>query len=384
MSDLQDRVFSWLEGQRGEMEAFLAHLVDIDSNSYDKAGVDRVGEAVVAFLAADGIAVERTAVDGYGDILRAVVPGTANSGGALLLGHRDTVFPTGTVAHRPFSRDGDTAYGPGVADMKGGLVLTCFTLRAFARHAPAPVSLVALFTGDEEIGSGTARPFIEAEARRATAVLNLEPGRASGNVVTGRKGGATFLVEVWGKASHAGAAHADGASAIEALARKIVRLHGLTDYASGITANVGKIAGGVSSNTVAPFASAELDTRFATLEQMNEMLAAIEAIIAADDAPGTRATARRRSLFLPMEERCSRDLLTIYARVAESLGFTVAGEYSGGCADSGFTASLGVPTLCGLGPVGGLAHTDDEFCRLDTLVPRAKALAGTILSLNAR
>ena len=291
------------------------------------------------------------------------------------------MFPPGTPAERPYSKRGDLAFGPGVADMKGGLVLTCFVLRAFARFGPPPATLVALFTGDEEIGSGTGRPFIEAEARGASAVLNLEPGRVSGNVVTGRKGGASLAITVRGKAAHAGMSHADGASAIGALAGKIVRLHELTNYSAGITTNVGKVSGGVSSNTVAPLASAELDTRFASLDQVEPLLAEIQAIVSADDGAGTQATVERRAMFLPMEERWSRDLLARYKAAAREAGFTVEGEYTGGCSDAGFTASLGVPTLCGLGPVGGKAHTDEEFCRLDSLVPRAKALAGTILSL---
>ena len=382
MSETRDRIFAWLDGQRPAMEALLETLVNIDSNTYDKAGTDRVGEAIAAFLAEDGIAVERLPVDAFGDVLRATIPARSNGKPVLLMGHRDTVFPTGTVSRRPYTHEGDFAFGPGVADMKGGLVLTCFVLRAMARVGPSPIPIVALFTGDEEIGSGTGRPFIEAEARDARAVLNMEPGRVSGNVVTGRKGGATLTIEVHGTAAHAGANHADGASAILALAAKIVKLEALTDYASGVTVNVGKIEGGVSSNTVPPHAMAQVDTRFVDLAQMERVLADVGAIVAAEDRHGTSATMRQRSLFLPMEERWSHDLMTSYRDVAAALGFEVAGEFTGGCSDAGFTASLGVPSLCGLGPVGAKAHTDDEYCRLDSLVPRAKALAGTILALG--
>jgi glutamate carboxypeptidase len=364
------------------MEALLATLVNLESGSYDKAGVDTVGEAILAFLGEDGIAVERSAVPEFGDVLRARVPGVDESAPALLLGHRDTVFPKGTVRERPFTKQGDLGFGPGVADMKAGLVVTCFILRAFARaKEPPPFPIVALFTGDEEIGSGTGRPFIEAEARQARAVFNLEPGRINGNVVTARKGGMTVTIEARGKAAHAGVSHADGASAIDCLARKIVRLHGLTDYASGITANVGLVKGGVSTNTVAPFATAGLDMRYQTLDQVEPLIAAVAAIVAAEDGAGTSATYRLEHGFLPMEARWSADLMARYRAEATRLGFFVEGEFTGGCSDAGFTASLGVPTLCGLGPVGGKAHTDEEFCRLDTLVPRAQALAGAILSL---
>ena len=158
-------------------------------------------------------------------------------------------------------------------------------------------------------------------------------------------------------------------------------LHALTDYAAGITTNVGTIRGGTTANTVADRAEAELDIRIVAVDQLDALMARIDAILAAEDVPGTVATATRGPLFLPLEEKHSQALLERYQQAAARIGFAVAGEYTGGCADSGFTAALGVPTLCGLGPVGGKAHTDDEFLRLDTLLPRTQALAATICGL---
>ncbi|MGQ3027861.1 MAG: M20 family metallopeptidase [Ferrovibrionaceae bacterium] len=377
----REAVYGWLATQRPAMEEFLQRLVDIDSNSYDKAGTDAVADAIAELLAEDGVAVDRHPVAAFGDVLAAQVPGRDVGAHVLLMGHRDTVFPKGTVATRGYTRDGDLAFGPGVADMKSGLVLNCFVLRAFARAGGAPFPLRALFTSDEEIGSAAGRPFIEAAARNARAVLNAEPGRITGNVVTSRKGGATLILEVAGRAAHSGMAHADGISAIEVLAAKIRKLHALTDYATGLTINVGKIAGGVSVNTVAPAARAEIDVRVLSLAQLDDVMARIEAIVAAEELPGATATLTRGHVMLPLEERHAAELMARYRRVAAEIGFEVEGEFTGGCADSGFTASLGVPTLCGLGPVGGKPHTDREFCRLETLVPRAQAVAGTILSL---
>lgn len=374
-------VYGWLDTQRPAMEAFLRQLVDIDSNSYDKAGTDAVADAMTALLAQDGVAVERHPVQGFGDVLSALVPGRDDGPHALLMGHRDTVFPKGTVAVRGYTRDGDLGFGPGVADMKSGLVLNCFVLRAFARAGGAPFPIRALFTADEEIGSATGRPFIEMAARGARAVLNAEPGRISGNVVTARKGGATLTIDVTGRAAHSGMNHADGISAIEVLARKIQRLHALTDYAAGLTINVGLVSGGVSVNTVAPAARAQIDVRVMSLAQLDQVMTRIEAIVAGEELAGATATLTRGHVMLPLEERCAIDLMDRYRRAAAEIGFAVDGEFTGGCADSGFTASLGVPTLCGLGPVGGKPHTDREFCRLETMVPRAKAVAGTILSL---
>ena len=379
-----DTAFDWLGTQRPAMQAALATLVDIESNSHDKAGTDRVAQAMLGWLHAAGIDAEHRAEASEGDALLARLPGAQPSAApVLLMGHRDTVFPTGTVARRPWRVDDGRGYGPGVSDMKSGLVLQCFVLMALQRLPPLPFPVLGLFTADEEIGSQRGRVAIEAHARGARAAFNAEPGRVSGNLVVERKGGATFTIDVTGHAAHAGVNHADGASAIETLARKVQALHALTDYAAGITTNVGLISGGMSSNTVAPTARAQLDVRFCTLAQREALFGRIRAIVEAPGVHRTSATLTQASEFLPLERRWSEDLMQRYRASAAHVGFDVDGEFTGGCSDAGFTASLGIPTLCGVGPVGGKAHTDGEYCCLDTMVPRAQALLGTILSLAA-
>ena len=373
---------AWLGEQRSAMQTALGDLVDIDSNSYDKPGTDRVAEAMRGWLQADDIEAQHLADPADGDVLIARLPGLSGSEApVVLMGHRDTVFPTGTLPKRPWRVEGDRGYGPGVADMKSGLVLQCFVLMALRRMAPLPFPVLGLFTADEEIGSHRGRLAIEAHARGARAAFNAEPGRVTGNLVTSRKGGANFLIEVSGRAAHAGMNHADGASAIETLARKITALHALTDYDAGITTNVGLIGGGMSSNTVAPSAEAKLDVRFCTLEQRETLFARIREIVAGPGVPGTAATVTQTSEFLPLEPKWSEELLVRYQVSAAQIGFTVEGEFTGGCSDAGFTASLGIPTLCGVGPVGGKAHTDKEYCCLETLVPRTQALLRTIVGL---
>ena len=384
MSAPSSAMFDWLAAQRPAMQAALATLVDIDSNSHDKAGTDRVAQAMLGWLHGAGIEARHQADPSEGDVLLARLPGAQPTAGpVLLMGHRDTVFPTGTVAQRPWRVEGDRAYGPGVSDMKSGLVLQCFVLMALRRLPLLPFPVLGLFTADEEIGSQRGRIAIEAHARGARAAFNAEPGRVSGNLVTERKGGATFTIDVIGRAAHSGVNHADGASAIETLARKVQALHALTDYAAGITANVGLISGGMSTNTVAPSAQAKLDLRFCSLQQREFVFERVKAIVDAPGVPGTTATLTQTSEFLPLERRWSDALMRRYKASAAQIGFDVAGEFTGGCSDAGFTASLGIPTLCGVGPVGAKAHTDGEYCCLETLVPRAQALVGTILSLAA-
>jgi glutamate carboxypeptidase len=377
----------WLAQQREPMIALLREIVDIDSGSYNKPGIDAVGAVLRRFLEAHGIAVATIPQPKHGDCLRAVVgreDEAANSPrNIVLMGHRDTVFPDGEAARRPFTiRDG-TAYGPGVADMKAGLVMNAFVLAAFARFGGAPAPLVGLFTGDEEIGSPEGRAVIEAEARGARAVFNSEPGRTSDNVVTGRKGGVFMVIRVTGKAAHAGSNFSQGISAIEELARKIQAIHALTDLDRGITLNVGLIAGGQSVNTVAPWAEGQIDLRYVARADRDELMARIAAIVADSNVPGATAELDVRGEFLPLTQSpASQRLFEVYQAAARASGFDPAGEFTGGCADSGFTAAIGVPTICAVGPVGGRAHTPDEFLNPDSLVPRAQACARAILALG--
>lgn len=378
-------VLDWLDGQRPAMTELLRDLVNIDSGSYNKAGVDAVGRVIEAHLAESDIASERVPHERFGDCIRAIVP--AAPGGAnrhvLLMGHRDTVFPDGTAAERPFRIEGDIAYGPGVSDMKSGLVLNTFVLEAFKRFGGAPFPLVGLYTSDEEIASPSSRPVIEREARNARAVFNAEPGRQSGNVVKQRKGATFFRFEITGKPAHSGARPQDGISAIEELAHKIIELHALNDFAKGVTVNVGLIKGGSSVNTVAPHASAEVDVRFVTNEQRDEIWRKIESILGRSRLPGTEARIVEQRGFLPLNPDAeSQRVFESYAAAAAEIGYRVEGEFTGGSADSGFTANVGAPTLCATGPTGGGAHSPEEYCNLDTMVPRAKALALTILRME--
>jgi glutamate carboxypeptidase len=374
----------------------LREMVDIDSGSYNKPGIDAVGAVIRRFLASHDIQLEVIGQRNHGDTIRAMVPqegmagnpglvrpDTNTGGNIVLMGHRDTVFPDGEVADRPFTIREGVAYGPGVADMKAGLVMNCFVLAAFAKFGGAPAPLVGLFTGDEEIGSPEGRPMIEAEARRARVVFNSEPGRVSGNVVTGRKGGVFMGFRITGKAAHSGGAFTDGISAIEELARKVQAIHALTDLDRGITLNVGLVSGGQSVNTVAPWAEGQIDLRYVNPDDKDDLLTRIGAIIDRSFVPGTRAEWSVKGEFLPLTQTpTAKRLFEIYVQAAADTGFQTDGEFTGGCADSGFTAAVGTPTICAVGPVGGKAHSPDEFLRIDTMVPRAQACARAILGLE--
>jgi glutamate carboxypeptidase len=381
--DAKTALIEHLGRQHQAMVSLLAELVAIDSGSYNKRGVDAVEDRLRVWLGAAGVRCETLPHPSFGGCMLARLPAGGGTRPIVLMGHCDTVFPDGTAAQRPFRIDGDRAFGPGVSDMKAGLVMNSFVLAALHRFG-APYPVHGLYTADEEIASPSSRPIIEAEAKEARAVFNAEPGRPSGNLVSRRKGATFIELEVTGRAAHSGAAHAQGVSAIEAMARKIQRLHKLTDYDLGTTVNVGLMRGGTSVNTVAARATAAIDVRFPTLNIMEKILGEVREICNCCELPGSDSRILREGNFLPLEQdAASRALLDRYARAAAGLGLEVAGEATGGSADSGFTAALGTPTLCGTGPVGGNAHTDDEWCRIDTMVPRAQALALTILATAA-
>jgi len=377
----EGEILEWLGTQKGAMLALLEDIVNIDGGSYDKAGVDAVGARIRKFLEEQNIACEMIENEKFGDALRATVGGPSNSA-IMLMGHRDTVFPKGEPMRRPFRVENGKAYGPGVADMKAGLVMNAFVLAAFKKFGGSPAPLVALFTSDEEIGSPACRPIIEAEARRARAVFNSEPGRPSGNVVSGRKGGVFMKMDVTGKAAHSGGNFTDGISAIEELARKITALHAITDLTRGTTVNVGLISGGQTVNTVAPWAKCEIDLRYVTPADREAAMAKIERIVATGNVPGTSAKLEIAGEFKPLVETPdSKRLFDHYASCAKDLDLTVEGEFTGGCADSGFTAGVGTPTICAVGPVGGKAHTPEEYLVVDSLVPRAQTLALAVARL---
>ncbi len=380
-----EELMGWLDEQRPAMVELLETLVNIDSGSYDHPGVEAVGDAIRSHLKERGIATEIIPRPDAAFCLTATVGAAdrdADCSPILLMGHRDTVFPKGEAARRPFRVDGDRAYGPGVADMKCGLVMNCFVAEAFHRFGGHRHPIRLLFTSDEEIGSPSSRLVIESLAKGARAVFNSEPGRKGGHVVTVRKGALFMTLEVQGVAAHSGSAHRHGASAVLALCRKIEALHALTDYESGITVNIGLIEGGQSANTVPPFAKASVDIRHESAAQLPAIETAVRNIVEREDVERTTAETVHAVRFPPLEFTPDNEpLFDLYVEASAALGITVEGEQSGGAADSGFTSALGVPTLCAIGPIGEKGHQPDEAVHLESFVPRAKALALTILAL---
>lgn len=369
---MSDDAVAWVRGQRAAMEALLRALVEESSYTADRAGVDGAGAVLRASvpLPCRVVAGERYGAHLFFDGGRA-----AGGAGVVLVGHHDTVFPREVFAG--YRAEGDVARGPGVLDMKGGLVVMTFALRALREAGVLDrVPLTMVSVADEEVGSPESAPHLEAIARGATVALVFEAGRAGDAIVTRRKGTMAMTARAAGRAAHAGNAHAQGASAIRAMARFIEAAEARTDYDRGLTVNVGTVRGGTSKNTVPAACEAELDARF----ERADAAAALEAFLR-DTArtplvAGVSMTLEGGVARWPLERTDDSARWTERYGACQLAAGLSAGEapLQGGGSDASTTARAGVPSIDGLGPRGAGFHTTDERVELDSLVPKCEAL----------
>ena len=375
---LQEAVEARLPRYLAELET----LVNIDCGSYTAAGVNRVADRVAGSLTELGARVERiphAARPGelqLGDLVIGHLPGDGPR--RLLIGHMDTVFDEGTCAARPYRVRDNRAMGPGTSDMKGGLLAGLHALAALQQTGERPaVTFVA--NPDEEIGSIFSGAHIRRLAPEHDVSLVLECARASGAIVSARKGIADLELTFTGRAAHAGVEPEKGRSAILAAARQVVALHELNGRWPGVTLNAGVIAGGTRPNVVAAECRVQLDLRAATADAFDTALAEVERHAASSPVEGVRCEIRELAAHRPMERTAATGRLAELAiAIAGELGFELAEAATGGASDANTTAGLGVPTLDGLGPIGGDDHSADEWLDLGSVVPRTTLLATLI------
>jgi glutamate carboxypeptidase len=382
-----------LEGLRGSIAADLAaylddleRLVNIDCGTYTPDGVDEIGRWTARFLGELGAEVDvRPDPEGrFGKTVVATFHGRADGPRVLLIGHMDTVFDVGTAASRPFRIDDGVAYGPGVTDMKSGLLAGLYALKAITDELDGlPFErLTFIANPDEEVGSPSSRDHIRAAAADADVCLVLECARANGDIVSARKGILDTRLSVHGRAAHAGVEPEKGRSAIIEAARLIRELHGLNGRWPGVTVNVGKIAGGTRPNVVAERCDLEVDVRSTTAEGLAEVESAIRELAAAPEVEDTTIEANVMVSWLPMEKLERSGRLVEHAKsIADRLGFTVNDTSTGGASDANTTSGMGVPTLDGLGPIGGNDHAPAEYLDVESIVPRTTMLAGLLLAI---
>jgi glutamate carboxypeptidase len=360
----------------------LASLVNVDCGSYTPSGVNRVADAVAASLAELGASVERIPhrpVEGSRQLGDLVIGRLAGSGPRLMLiGHMDTVFEPGTAAERPFRIDGERATGPGVSDMKGGLLAGLHALVALRGIDRRP-SVTFVANPDEEIGSPFSTEHIRTLIADHDAAMVLECARANGDIVSARKGIADFEATITGRAAHAGVEPEKGRSAILEAARQVLALQALNGRWPSVTVNVGVIDGGTRPNVVAGSCRMELDLRAATSAEFELAAAEMEGIVTRPTLTGVSATLRRAAFHPPMERTPGNARMAELAiAIAGELGFELHDTLTGGASDANTTTAAGLPTLDGLGPVGGDDHSADEWLDLASVVPRTTLLAALI------
>jgi glutamate carboxypeptidase len=368
------------------MLAALDELVAHESPSRDKPALDVLAKRLAARFEAAGAEATiiqnpfdgdqvRVRFGGAGDSPPGVRPG-------LVLCHFDTVWPRETTTARPFRVEHGRAYGPGVFDMKASLVVVEFALRALRALGILPSRPIrVLLTSDEEVGSTTSRDLIETEARASAYVLVMEPPLPGGQLKTARKGIGHFQLEIEGRAAHAGVEPEKGISAIRELAHQILRIHDLANPATGTTINVGVVQGGSTSNVVPAHAQAQVDVRVTTLDEAQRVQDALHALRPV--LPGAHMVVSGHFDRPPME-RSARGL-ELFQRTCEiartQLGLDLDQGSTGGASDGNLTAALGVPTLDGLGAMGGGAHASDEHIVIESLPIRSALLACLLMEL---
>ncbi|MDY7232196.1 M20 family metallopeptidase [Hyalangium rubrum] len=387
MREMGEAAAGWLVGRLAEMEEALAALVSVNSFTENASGGREVGAILRQVLVMPGLMAEVVLSSRFADHLVFRSLGRPSLQPVALVGHLDTVFPPGKF--EGYRQDGALRRGPGVLDMKGGLVVIAWALKALAAtgglEALPPIRLVVV--SDEEVGSPEGQRVIRGAIGGADSCLVFESGRAQDAIITRRKGTGAVKAVAHGKAAHAGNAHQEGANAIWALARFIDGVQQLTDYPRGLTVNVGRVLGGQGKNTVPDRVEADVDLRFATRAEGEELLQRFHEVAARAGAsvPGTRLELSGGVGREPLERtEASAALMAAYGACAHASGLG-QGESPmvGGGSDASTSSSMGIPSIDGLGPRGKGFHTVEEYIEVDTLIPKAQALARFLASRAA-
>ena len=383
-----EKLFSCVDARLEEHKQLLKELVNINSYTPDKADVDKVGARIKAFAEAQGFHVQTVPFEKAGDGLLITWNEDAPLPPVAFTGHLDTVFPVDTFEEPLFREEDGKYFGPGVTDMKGGLVLGLLIMCALkdAGYKDRPIKFIMI--GDEELSEGLSgeagKDFIRDNARGCAAAITLEGGGVPGYITVGRKGSIRYKVYVKGHSTHAGARYAEGISAIKEAAQKILDIEAPSDQEQ-ITYNCGMITGGTSPNTVPGEAMFTLYNRYWELAQRQEIRDHVEGIIAKSYIPGTSATFDIVGERLPMDATPGNYALAAHIdRVSQQCGFgPLAPRKAPSGSDASYTTMAGAPSVCSMGPAGGRIHSTDEWMDAASLPERAKLLAAAIAQLPA-
>jgi glutamate carboxypeptidase len=368
----------------------LREMVNVDCGSYTPEGVNIIADLCEARFRKGGWEVERVPhrpAEGERQLGDLVIGRLGGVGGprVLLIGHTDTVFDPGTVAERPFTIEGDLAKGPGVSDMKGGLLTGFFAVEVLQEAGFDGFGRITYVCNpDEEIGSPFSRDFIKREAADADFAFVLEGARENGDIVSSRKGVSDYRVEILGRAAHAGVEPERGRSAILEAAHKTLALQALNGRWPGVTVNVGVIGGGTRTNVVAARCILDVDVRSPQEDTLQAAEEEIERIARTHDVADVEVIISGGKWHRPMEKKeGGANLASLAIRIAGELGSELKDAATGGASDANTTSAAGVPTLDGLGPIGGDDHAPGEWADLTSVVPRISLLSGLVSELGS-
>ncbi|WP_163922199.1 M20 family metallopeptidase [Photobacterium sp. Alg240-V54] len=360
----------------------LRPLINIDCGTLTVDGIDVVATIMAQKYLDLGWNVKRIDCGIAGTGLEVRNKPQAEHIDVMLIGHMDTVFPVGTAAARPMTHDNERAYGPGVSDMKSGLLSVVYALRDLDPAALEALSICVCMNPDEEIGSLHSEEWLKSVAVNAKHVLVAEAARADGSLVKARKGMARYRLSFHGKAAHAGNEPQNGRSAITEMAHWILAINAMTDFESGTTLNAGVVSGGAGANIVPDFAQVVVDVRFWDNDEYAAVDAKIRALTETPFVDGVTITAEREAHKPSMVPSPQTEVLMAQVEaVGKELGIDITWQAVGGGSDANLTAVLGIPTLDGLGPVGAGFHSADEWLDLTSIEPRIRLLQQVLVKI---
>lgn len=384
--DQKQRAFQFVDDRREEMVSLWQEVVNMESGPHEKPGIDAVAARFEQVLEEAGAASRKVEFENAGNMLIAELGKQDSRPGIIFMGHMDTAIAAGAIARQPFTIKDGKAYGPGVLDMKGGIVAFLYAIKALNSVGYNARPIKVILAGDEEVlhARSSAPDVFLAEAKGYAAAFNTETGFVDNGIVVGRKGVARLTLEVKGVAAHAGNDPENGRSAILEIAHKIIDVQNLTDKEKGISFNVGVMQGGKTSTAVPDYAKIDIDVRYKDPDDLPWILEQLQSVGAKTYVEGTTTQVAFMEGIKPMKTTDGvMQLFELVKKTSEENGFgTPYAKYVGGASDSAYSILAGVPTVCSMGVKGGRNHSPEEFALVESLFERAKLMIACVLNMD--
>lgn len=386
MTNQKQKAFQFVDEHRDEMVSLWQEVVMMEGGPHEKEGINKVADRFKQILDDEGAISRTVEFEKAGSTLIAELGENSSKPGVIFLGHMDTAIAAGATAERPFTIKDGKAYGPGVLDMKGGIVAALYAIKALKSIGYNARPIKVLLAGDEEVlhANSNTPDVLMKEAAGYGAAFNVETGFVDDGIVVGRKGVARVMMEVKGVAAHAGNDPENGRSAILEIAHKIIDVQNLTDWEKGITFNVGVMQGGKTSTAVPDYAKIFIDVRYKNPDDLSYFMNQLEGVGSKTYIEGTSTTVTYMDGMKPMKTTDGvKQLFEVVKEAYEENGFgSPYAKLVGGASDSAYSVLAGVPTVCAMGVKGGRNHSPEEYAIVDSLFERAKLLIACVLKLD--